>query len=143
MSICIPLVFTLHILWKHESSWVELKVQIRLSDFAAIRLSLQGFENVHWFLQLSKQNIWVVTVFIKCTASSQLIDLMPYVIVNHYRHLVTIFMAESRLLMSFTINLWSTLKWLIRVINLTTLASAVNDFITPWNEIDCFLKNTF
>lgn len=116
----------------------ELKLQIRLSDFGAMRLSLQGFEQVQWFLQFPKQNIRVLTVFIKSAASSQLINLMPYVIANHYHYLATIFMAESSLLMSFAVNLWSTLKRLITVINLTTLAIAANDFITPWNEIDHF-----
>lgn len=46
------------------------------------------------------------------TALSHLRDLMPYVNANHYHHLVTIFMAESRVLVSFTTNLRSTSKWL-------------------------------
>jgi len=46
MSVYIPPVFILHILWEHESSGVELKLQIRLSDFGAKRLSLQGFQHV-------------------------------------------------------------------------------------------------
>ena len=75
----------------------------------------------------------------KSTAWSQLIDLMPDVTANHCHYLATIFMAESSLLMSFAVNLWSTLEQLITVINLTTLEIAAKDFITPMNELDWFL----